>query len=151
LPLSLLPTRRRQVRGVREAGTYHHEEDAISGICMHRPFPKPFKLQLQRRLFSSSVLGLRVPIKQIPQELTRPLSVKRAVFEDGLLFSAFAATGTIQLWRLDRLSILLPSEVLITRPSPVTALLPLRGPRPSSYLLVSAPGHSMTLGASSCV
>lgn len=94
--MSLLPTRRRQVRGVRAVRARHPEENDISGNSLRRTLSARVKLQLRRgRLFASSVLRLGVPIQPIPKKLTRPLPVKRAVvFEEGLLFSAFAATDT---------------------------------------------------------
>lgn len=72
--------------------------------------------------------------------------MKRAVFGDGLLlFLAFTAAEGLRLQRLGRLSLLLPSEALLARPSSVPAFLPLRGPRPP-HVLIGASRPPMTPG-----
>lgn len=71
--------------------------------------------------------------------------MKRLVFEDGLLFPAFTAPVTLQLWQLGHLSLLVPPEVCLPRPSSVPAFLPLCGPRPLD-LIIGASRHSMTFG-----
>jgi hypothetical protein len=147
VPVSLLPARRRQVRGVREAWARHPEENDIGGVRLQRALATVSLQQLWRRLFTSPVLRLGIPIQPVPQELPW-LPVKRAVvFELGLLLSAYAAADTLCHWRLDRLSLLLPSEVFLSRPSTFTAFLALRGSRPP-HLIVSTPRYPMTGGRS---
>lgn len=112
---------------VRPARPWHTEADDISWIRLQRAH---ITFQRLRLLILVSVLRLGVLLGEVIQKLAGPLPVKSVVFDDGLLFSAFATTGTLQVWGLGRLPLLVPSEALGAGPSPVPALIPLRGSRP---------------------
>lgn len=93
--------------GVREARPWHPEEDDTSRVRLQRAH---ITLQRIRLLVLVAVLGLGVLLGKVTQEqLARPLPVKRTVFDDGLLLSAFTATGTLRIQGLGGLPLLVPS------------------------------------------
>jgi hypothetical protein len=115
------------VRGIREAGPWHPEEDDTSWIRLQRAH---IPLQRLRLLLLVAVLGLGVLLGQVTQELPRPPPVNRIVFDDGLLLSALTATGTLRIQGLGCLPLLVPSEALGAGPAPFPAVISLCGPRP---------------------
>lgn len=57
--------------------------------------------------------------------------MKSIVFDDnGLLFTAYTAAGTLQALGLGRVPLLVSSESFSIEPAPFPALISFRGPRP---------------------
>ena len=108
-----------------------HSKSYPSRICLYGPFV------IKRELLvvgTAYLFGFGLPQQPFAQELDRPaLSVKRAVFEDGLLLVALAATGTIRLWAMGHLSLLFPDEAIGPDAIPVPALPLVCRPRPADF------------------
>lgn len=92
--------------GLWAAGPWHPEEDDTSWVRLQRAY---ITLQRIRLLVLVAVLGLGVLLGEVTQEFARPLPVKRTVFDDGLLLSAFTTTGTLRIQGLGCLPLLIPS------------------------------------------
>ena len=114
--------------GIRQARAWHPEEDDTGWIRLQRPHITLSGIRLLNIL--DTILGLGVLLGEVNQGLQGPPPMMRTVFDDGLLRSAFTATGTLLIRGLGGLPLLVPSEVLGAGPAPVPAILPLGGPRP---------------------
>lgn len=133
MPLPLLPTLRGSVRQLPEP--QHIAESNLRRIRLRIPLGASglnTRLGCLQRA-TTGILGLGVCKWPLTQELQPPLPMKSLVFGNGLLCMACAATGEIRDGRLAGLPLLVPAEVfnVLQHATPVPALLPVRGPRPS--------------------
>ncbi|TPX13255.1 uncharacterized protein E0L32_006228 [Thyridium curvatum] len=118
---------------------YQHAVDRCAS------FGRPGHRIQQRTIY----VGLWLLKWPLPQEVTSALPVKSVVSDDGLLLVALAAVGSVPVRSLGHLPLLFQNTAFITRAATFTALLLIRGLRPSGLDLEAYPRVDITQRARS--